>query len=286
MSKPRRGEEESFSAWEGAGDSENRTPVETPVKASARAASAASGTAFDDPVVRRLAWLAGLLVVAFLATIVSALFFGVLNPPAPRTALERELSVARARVESTDTTATGQDWYDYSVALIAAKQYSKAERIIKQGTDGGFEDPTKQYFALAQTRLDIAQKDYEAALTHSKEGMTGLEKRYQEEQERFKATQQASDFYALGLTGNYDEFRLLRAEAFESLKRYDEAIAELDGYLTNQARAADILVWRGDLKVKAGDKQGAVADYENASMYMPGDTALAKKLEDLGASND
>ena len=241
---------------------------------------------FADPVVRRLAWVGAVMLVAFLATVASALFFGVLNPPAPRTAVERDLALAEGRIESAETTLTPQDWYQYTTALVASEQYTKAERMIQTARDGGFEDPRKQYLGIAQVRLDLAREDWERALEHADAAMKALEDQRALDQTEFEATQKASSLVSEGLGENYDILRLNRAEALQELGRLDEAIATLDDYIEVNPRAADILVWRGDLKVETGDTAGAVEDYEAASVFQPGDEELAKKLKDVGASND
>lgn len=239
---------------------------------------------FDDPVVRRLAWVGAAMLVAFLVTVASALAFGVLNPPAPRTAVEQRLSVAEALIDTGKATAA--DWFDYIDALISAKQFTKASRMIKTAKDGGYDDPAKQYLLVAQTRLDLLREDYDKALEASEAAMRALEAQLKIEKEQFEKTKQPTTMIADGLGDNYDVLRLNRAEAFEKLGRPDDAISALDDYLAENPVAADILVWRGDLKVAGGDTAGAVADYKAASAYMPGDAALLKKLEGLGAKND
>lgn len=287
MSKPLPREGESFDAWAGEEGSTVRKSVEAPKKqAKTRAASASRDSMFADPTVRRMAWVGAIMLVAFLATVVGALFFGILNPTAPRTAVERDLAIAADKVESNEASATPEDWFKYATALISSEQYSRAERIIDRARENGVEDPTKQYMGLAQVRLDMARAEYESAIEHADEAMKALEVQYEVERERFEATKQASAFYAAGLTGNYDLLRLSKAEALDELGRTEDAIVELDGYLSNNERAADILVWRGDLKAELGDASGAIADYQAAAVYLPGDEDLAEKLEKLGASND
>lgn len=239
---------------------------------------------FEDPIVRRLAWVGAAMLVAFLATVVSALAFGVINSPVPRTAVEQELAVAETRIGAGD--ADAKDWYDYISALISSKQYTKAKRMIQTAQAGGFDDPAQQYLLVAQVRLDLARGDYEEAIGNSEVAMRALEAQLKVEKELYEKTKKPSTMIADGLGDNYDSLRLNRAEAFEKLGRLDEAIAMLDDYLAENAVAADVLVWRGDMKVAAGDTAGAIVDYKAASVFMPGDEALLKKLEGLGAKNE
>jgi tetratricopeptide (TPR) repeat protein len=231
-----------------------------------------------------MAWVGGFMLVAFLATVVSALLLGVLNPSAPRTAVERDLARTEMLVESKTATATAEDWYRYTTALVSSGQYGKAERMIRIARDGGFEDPAKQYLGLAEVRLDLARGDYEKVIEHSDAAISALEAQLEIEKKQFEATKKPTVMIAEGLGENYETLLLNRAEAFEELGRLNEAIAELDKYLEKNSRAADILVWRGDLKAASGDTEGAIADYTSASAYMPGDEALADKLNELGAN--
>ena len=135
-------------------------------------------------------------------------------------------------------------------------------------------------------RLGLAREDFAAALAAADAGIGTLEEQYAADLERFEQTKQASVLVAENMGANYDTLLLGKAEALEQLGRVDDAIAALDTYLTRNQRAADILVWRGDLKALGGDSSGAIADYRAAAPFMPGDEALAEKLADLGASND
>lgn len=236
---------------------------------------------FADPVVRRMAWVGALVLLVFLITVVSALFFGILNPPAPRTAVERELALAEAKIDA--ESLAPEDWYAYITALVSSGQYGKAERMIETARVGGFEDPAKQYLGVAQVQLDLARGRWEDALSHSEAAMRALEEQLEVEKARYEETGKPTTMIAEGLGRNNDALHLNRAEAFEKLGRTDEAIAELDAYLENNERAADILAWRGDLKADAGDTASAIDDYRSALEYTPGDAELLSRLENLGA---
>lgn len=265
-------------------DIEDVTDHEPKIASTPAAGSRARSGMFADPVVRRLAWIGAIMLIAFLATVVSALAFGVINPPAPRTAVEQELTLAEVKIDS--GTANAVDWYEYIGALIATEQYTKAERMIESARSAGYEDPAKQYLLVAQVRLDIARGDYQEALDDSQTAMDALKAQLAIEEERYEQTKQPTTMIADGLGDNYDTLRLNRAEAFEALGQMDDAIAELDAYLVENERAADILVWRGDLKAESGDTAGAIEDYKAASVYMPGDDAVDEKLKELGAADE
>lgn len=240
--------------------------------------------ALADPVVRRLAWIGAIVGVVFLATVASALVLGVLNPPAPRTAVERDLNLAESQIDEGSTDP--EVWYTYVGALISTEQYSKAERTIERAREAKIENPAKQYMLLAQTRLDVEREEYAQAIKDSDAAIAALEKQLAAEQKEFEGTKKPTTMIAEGLGTSYEALQLLRAEAFEALGKTPEAIKSLDAYLELNARAADILVWRGDLKAASDDTAGAIEDYKAASQYMPGDTELQEKLTKLGATNE
>lgn len=240
--------------------------------------------AFADPVVRRLSWLGALMLVAFLLTVVSALVMGVINPPAPRTAVERDLSVARVQIDAGSTDP--EVWHSYILALITTEQYSKAERTIAQAEEAKIENPAKQYMLLSRVRLDVARKEFDQAIKDSDAAIAALNARLKYEKEQYEATKKPTTMIAEGLGPNYETLQLLRAEAYEGLGKKADAIASLDIYINLNERAADILVWRGDLKSASGDTTGAIEDYKSASLYMPGDKALRDKLAKLGVTDE
>lgn len=241
------------------------------------------GTIFNDPVVRRMGLVAAVVVLLYLATVVGSLFMGLIGPnTAPRTAVEQRLSVSRAEVE-----AGSQDpvvWAAYIDALIAQKQYSRAQTMIDRAVAAKYEDPTKQYFGLAQASLDLARQNYTQAIKSADTAMKALEKKRDEVVAQYLKDSKPAVMSTGELGDNYYLLLQVKAEAYEKLGKTPEAIAALDTYLVQYPRAADILEWRGDLKVDAGDNQGALVDYKDASQYMPGDTDLEKKIAETGAA--
>lgn len=238
----------------------------------------------SDPLVRRMVYGSFFLVIIFLATVVSALWFGVLNPPAPRTSVERELMLAERLVSS--NSSDPKAWDAYVSALIASKQYAKAQDVVNKAKRAKIDDPAKQYFGLAQVRLDMADEDYSKAIKNADETIKALEKQLEVETKKYKATGNPTTMTSEGLGSTYESLLLLKAEAYEKLGKDKQAIESLDKYLILNPRAADILVWRGDLKMAIGDKKGAGVDYKDASQYVRGDKELEAKLRDAGVTND
>jgi tetratricopeptide (TPR) repeat protein len=237
---------------------------------------------FADPVARAMAWVTGLLVMAYLATVVGALIFGMLGNAAPRTAVEQRLMVNRAAVE-----AGSQDpvvWSLYIDALISDGQYGRAQTMIDRAVTARYEDPAKQYFGLERARLDLARKQYEQAVKDADTTLKALIVQRDKEVEAARTSGTPTSMSSGDLGENYFTLLQVKAQALEGLGRSSDAIAVLDEYLLAKPRDADILVWRGDLKVTAGDATGALADYKDASRYLPGDTDLQKKIAETGAA--
>ena len=88
---------------------------------------------------------------------------------------------------------------------------------------------------------------------------------------------------ALGYVGRPELF-VFRAAARRALNRMKDARADIDSALKLDPRNADALVERGSLKLIAGDKQGARADWREVLTIAPdgaaGDEAR-RRIEDL-----
>lgn len=246
-------------------------------------ATNAKRSMFDDRTVRTMGFLAIGLVIFYLLVVLSALSLGMLNTGLPQTAAERDLGLARVKVQSGSTVE--RDWAVYAQALADSKQYGRAQGIIDQAKKARLVDPRAQHLVLAQTRLYLAQEQWTKAISAADAGMRLLQKQFDADSAKLKESGTASTMTALGLGENYFALLSIKASALEELGKDDELLKTLDKYITAKPRAADMLEWRGDVRARLGDKQKAVADYKEARQYLGEDNAaIDEKLEKLGDS--
>jgi tetratricopeptide (TPR) repeat protein len=240
---------------------------------------AARSSALGDPVVMRMVYVALGLLVLFLLTIVGALTSGVINPTAPRTLAEKELTVSRTEVQqgSTDPAV----WGRYIASLIGTGQYGRAKRVIADGR-ASIDDSATADFALAEARLYSAQKQHEKALDAADGAIKQIETARKDALAAGGAVAAAAE--REGLPENYYIAVLLKAEAFRALGQTDKAIEQYGIYIAANEGAADILVERGDAKADMGDKAGAESDYREALRFVPDSKTALDGLKKIGVA--
>lgn len=234
---------------------------------------------FADPVVRRLAFAAAVVVMLFLATVIGVLSSGMLAPTGPRTLTEQQLAVTRAAVSQGSENAA--DWGAYISALIDAGQLSRARSVISEAR-ASVDDSSTAEFALAEARLLSAEGNYEAVIEAGERAMEQIQTAWDEAVAAGGREAQVAQLD--GLHDNYYVAALIKADAFESLGDWESAIAQYDIYIARHRGAADILIDRGNAKVEAGDPEGAEADFRGALRFMPDDAEAQEALDRIGAS--
>lgn len=230
----------------------------------------------DDPVVRRILRLAVGLVILFLATVVSALFFGLLNPSSPRTATERALNVYESAVEAGN--ANPAVYAAYTRALTEAGQYNRAQEVLNASQDAT--GTAKATLQVEQARLDLARDDYEDAIKSADVAIMQfaadrkkLEEVYKERGMPTPEDRPVEHRYAL----------IIKAEAFAKLDRADDAIKVYSEYLKIWPVDSDVLTLRGDLYADTGDKGSAEKDYRAALQFVPDYEPALEGLDKIGA---
>jgi tetratricopeptide (TPR) repeat protein len=230
----------------------------------------------DDPVVRRLTFVALGLVLLYLLTITSALVLGVLGASAPKTVVERDVQYYEALTmqDPTDTAV----WLEYITALIEDGQYMKAQDVIDRATAAIDQSGTED-FSIAQAQLYFARGDYEQCTALADEIRSTLKAWYEES----KATPGTAEAKGEPINDNYYLALVVKAEAQIALGDDEGAIDTLTLYLDDNPTAADVYVRRGDLRASAGDIAGAEADFREALRYIPDDAAALEGLRRIGA---
>ncbi|MHB8760921.1 MAG: tetratricopeptide repeat protein [Coriobacteriia bacterium] len=256
-------------------------PVEpTPQRERAPQRSSSQYTGiFRDKVVRVMAYVAAGLVIAFLVTVVSALFTGVLVPSGPRTVAEKDVAVAAAAIEAGSTDAAV--WGRYMATLIAAEQYSRAQGVIDDAR-ASLDDSATAEFTIAEARLHYAKGRYEDAV----EAAEAAQKQISEQYEAALAGggERARLARLDGLHANHGAAALIKAYSYEALGEWGKAIEQFDAYLESTPSAADILIDRGLAKIETGDTPGAEADLRAALAFLPDDREALDGLASIGVT--
>ena len=234
---------------------------------------------FQDPMVRTMTFIAGLLVIVFLVTVVSVLVTGVTASSGPRTLTERQVAVAGAAVRA-GSTDVGQ-WGEYLAALIGNGQYTTARDVITRGR-ASIDDSGTATFTLAEARLAAAQKDYKGAITAAEKVKAQTQKVYDAKITAGGTTERGAKLQ--GLPETYYDAVLIQAYAYRDLSEWAKAIAAFDIYIGKNPSAADILVDRGNVKIDAGDRSGAEKDFRTALTYIPDSQDALAGLKKIGAS--
>ena len=216
------------------------------------------------------------LVVLWLSGIASALIFGLISAPAPRTSIERSLRVYGAAVD--EGSVDPAVWSDYAGSLIEAKQYTQAERVIADALELVKSDRSR--VLLQSINLAVAREDYALAVKAADTTLAECAEELKATVERYAeigVTTMAEQPYA------YGPALLLKAEALTKLGRNDDAVSAYDAFLKDIPRASDVLVLRGDLKAETGDENGAEADYREALKYISDYDLALDGLKRIGA---
>lgn len=216
------------------------------------------------------------ILAAFLSFIIGALYFGIINPPAPRTALERSIKVYGDAIEK--GTDDPKVWADYISTLVQAKQFTRAAGAV---TDALAVVEKDRSLIMAQAaRMYYEDGDFEKAVAESDVALKEVEVEYDVVVEDYKsrgivATPRRSEAYESTL--------LTKARALVELGKAEDAVEVFDKYLLVVPTATDVLVLRGDAKIDAGDKAGAESDYREALKFVSDFEPALEGLRSIGA---
>jgi tetratricopeptide (TPR) repeat protein len=271
--------EDAFSdASIGAGGGSDAADAGRAEKSSGSAGRQARRT--SDPVVGWLGLAIAVVLVIWLAGILSAMVFGVIRQPsAPRTSTERDLLLAETTVQGGK--ANTKTYALYIGTLIDAGQLSKAQEALDQAIKTTKTD--QSYLYERQAQLSLVRKDYAGAIAAADKAMDGAKKELKLFMDaNVKANRRASA--GAFLPTSYGEAALTKAEALLATRDYAGAIKVFDLYLAEQPIDADVLVKRAATKARVGDNAGAAADYRAALKYIPDYQPALDGLKQIGAS--
>lgn len=233
-----------------------------------------------DPVIRWLTLAILGVIILWLAGVVSALFFGQIDPAGqPRTAVERDLNYFSNLVQSGKASST--TYAQYIDTLIRAGQLARAQSLLDQLLQGARTD--KSYLLAEQAELALANKDYDGVLTSADIAMAEAEK----ELKAFKDANVVADRSpnaGARMPDSYSTAALAKATALVQMKNHAEAVKAFGVYLKVNPTDSDILVMRALSKVQLGDKKGAGTDYRAALKYIPDYQPALDGLKQIGAA--
>jgi len=232
---------------------------------------------FGDPLVKGMAIGAGVLVMLYLITVVSALLTGVVGSDQPRTRLERDIKIFEQETVAQPKNALV--WATFIRALIADKEYRRAQDTIDKAMKVA-DQSRSQAITTTQAELYFAQGDYDQAIKLIDKTRKQMKDRY-EVQKKKKGT---PEYLGESINDNYWGMLLVKAEALVELGKKKEALKPLDEYIAANVGASDVLIRRGQLRVELGDKKGAEADFREALKFIPDDQQALDGLKQIGAT--
>jgi len=231
---------------------------------------------FQDQLSAFLLFLIGLVIIGALLTLVFAILSGVMPiREIPQTADDYAVILARGDLEKADDAERAQAWATYIMALADNNRTSEARRQLAEAKAADLDVERTQAILYAEAHLLETEGKLDEAADIYKELSKKLMDAYEAEKTRGGDKNWA---VAFGVPENYTRAQLRLAVIATENEEWEKAIDYLDGYLEMNPQAAGVLIDRGNAKLGAGDKAGALEDFEAALKFLPGDPeALAGK---------
>jgi tetratricopeptide (TPR) repeat protein len=234
---------------------------------------------------RRRDPLEQLLLLAILGVIVLALIGAVyllvtrvVNPPAPRTALEAQLVAVR---EATITNPySGEVWADYITALIAVEDYREAGSVLDEAM-AVLEGDALLLVEISGVDLFLAQERYEDAFELAEKAVVLVEELRDEVIRDAMARGIHADPKLYGPDITTDVY-LNHARAAAGLEKWAVVVESLSTAIEYTPRAADLFYLRGDAYTHLDQIDKAIADFNSALMFDPEFDAARAALEKVG----
>lgn len=236
---------------------------------------------WQDSRVRLMGFFAAVIVVLYLATVIFALLFGFLGNKTPRTSQEREIVAWESVVNQGN--ASADQWQSYVLSLLADEQYVRAEQAIKEANKRKLDQVQGQNMLFCTAELQRSKGDLKAAEKSFTEAMKKMEAAYDKELEEGGDLQNWA--LSFGLNENYFTSALRLGSIYKDQGKYKESLKMLDLFLGQHPQESGVLVDRGDVKVKLGDKKGAEADYRLALKFIPDYQPALDGLKKIGADS-
>ncbi len=217
-----------------------------------------------DSVIKWLA-IASFAAVALILTLgLWIVATGIMDPPAPRSFYEKQIELLEEVVKEKPKVAAA--WGDWARALIVAKQYSAAERVIERGEKVvGTKTPELN---LERARLALARGDHDEALKLAEQTLK-VTTAFREKE--LKALEEKAIFPDPRVVRGpvMAEAAAMKGDLLAAKKRWDEALKAYSIAVYEEPESADYLVKRGSVYIETGDEKKARADFERALTFIP-----------------
>lgn len=256
-------------------------PGSTPESAEAGSAPTASKKSrkrrsiMSDPVIQAMVTAAAAVIILWTAAIASSIVFGLANPPAPRTQVERQLNMLEGVVKAKPKSTTA--WSDYASAMISAKQYSAADEVIERGLKLASE---KSLILVQKARLARKRGDDDAALKLCAEAIKTAKAERLADVKKLSGKGSKARIDPKGLPGGY----IITAEIQAERQQWRAVVTAWTEFLKIEPTDCLALVARGDAQAKLNDKKGAEQSYREALKFIPDMPEALKGLKAIGAS--
>ncbi len=235
-----------------------------------------------DPVARALMTTILLVIVLTLVTVLYAQLTNVLGTGAPRTMSEARIISSGAKVEAGSVDPI--EWKTYIRALIEDGQYGKAQEWIDSGSATLPDQEIGADMVYMQAELYLAQGELDKVLETADKALETIKKTYEAEKINVEVSGIPSKAVAFGISKNYWELLLLKAEVYEKQGEWELALTVYDEYLDENTTAATVFSQRGKVKEELGDTAGAEKDYRRTLAFIRSDAAALAGLERIGVS--
>ena len=217
------------------------------------------------------------LLVAVFMVVLWAAADGLFQRQAPRSFVERQIDMLETVV--LEKPESEEAWADYALALIAAKQYRRAEDVLNRANDAVGDDVAD--ILLVRAHLAQARGDSASALDLTDQAIKGaLEFR---EKELTRMAEQGLTPDATVVKGPIlASAYYFRGQLLAEQEKYDEAVEALGRALVEESTSADVLVLRGNLYIELSNEASATADFEKALAFIPDFQPALDGMERLG----
>ena len=234
-----------------------------------------------DPYIRNLLVIAALVIIGALLTMVFAVLSGVIDFNQERVTNVDEFAIARAAALS-DADGTAASISHLAMALISNGQLSEADALIQDALQMEWPDLERnQSIMFAYAALAEAQGDYDAAI----ERYEYVRENLREDFDRMYASDVSPNWArGFGIHSNYYESAVAMAFIYEKKENYEKQIEMLDIAIEGMPTAADLILWRGQLRLSQGDNAGAIEDFNNTLRFLSDNEEALRGLEEAGGT--